>query len=81
MNEITCNQLFKELDNSLKKSFNQFMAIKKNEIENLRNDFFKFGEINIDRILKDSGLERHQIDGMILNHMRMILTMKMIEIV
>lgn len=81
MNEITCNQLFKELDNSLKKSFNQFMAIKKNDIENLRNDFFKFGEINIDRILKDSGLERHQIDGMILNHMRMILTMKMIEIV
>lgn len=80
MNEIHYDQLFKELDYSLKKSFNQFMDVEYNDIENKRKDFFEFGELEIDRILKIYGLERHQIDGIRLLDMRMKLSMQMVEI-
>ena len=83
MNEIHYDQLFKELDYSLKISFNQFMAVEYNDIENKRKDFFEFGELEIDRILKIYGLERHQNDVEILihlNYIRMKLSMQMVEI-
>lgn len=80
MNEMTYNQLFEELDSSLKKSLNQFKVVKKNDLENLRKDFFEFGELEIDRILKEYQLKMHQIDGKVLNQMRNMVTMQMIEI-
>ena len=79
MNEIKYYQLFEELKLTLEKCIMKKNEKDKSAKDLALKDYFEFGELEIDRMLHKYCQKRNNLNYKILNHLRLIANMQMID--